>query len=285
MLGQYLNFYLDSENDILTVYNRSAGNCKDYSNVCMNLTDAEKLRELFKQFKPEAVIHTAAVSRPEECDSLPFHHVMEINYYLNEHLVELSNEFNSRFIFTSTDLVYNGDTGGMLDENSKPEPKSLYARTKTESENFIRNKSENYLILRTSLLYGIGLNGSSCSFHNMLQSFKKGERVRLFYDQFRTPLSLHNAASIIKKIISSDIKNQTVNFGGREKVSRYELGEMVCSRFNFDKSLIERTSLHDFEGQNRVYDVSMKTDLLRSFGFEQESIEESIEKIYIEFQI
>jgi len=282
LLGQYLNIYLNREHSILTVYNNSVGNCTEYNSLKTDLNNTYYLSEVIKEFRPDILIHTAAVSRPEECDKLSYEYVIKINYNLTELLSEYCNKIKCRLIFTSTDLVYDGDTNKIQDESSIPKPVSLYAQTKLDSENFIRENSNDYLILRTSLLYGIGLNGSSCNFHNMLISFKKGEKVRLFYDQYRTPLSLHNSAEIIDEIAKSDIKNVTMNFGGSERISRSELGEMVCRKFNFDLDLIEKTSLKESVTKNKVIDVSMNTDMLRSFGFSQMSIEESLEKIQSE---
>lgn len=282
LLGQYLNIYLNREHSILTVYNNSVGNCTEYNSLKTDLNNTYYLSEVIKEFRPDILIHTAAVSRPEECDKLSYEYVIKINYNLTKLLSEYCNKIKCRLIFTSTDLVYDGDTNKIQDESSIPKPVSLYAQTKLDSENFIRENCNDYLILRTSLLYGIGLNGSSCNFHNMLISFKKGEKVRLFYDQYRTPLSLHNSAEIIDEIAKSDIKNVTMNFGGSERISRSELGEMVCRKFNFDLDLIEKTSLKESVTKNKVIDVSMNTDMLRSFGFSQMSIEESLEKIQSE---
>ncbi|MFZ1321092.1 MAG: SDR family oxidoreductase [Ignavibacteria bacterium] len=282
LLGQYLNIYLNREHSILTVYNNSVGNCTEYNSLKTDLNNTYYLSEVIKEFRPDILIHTAAVSRPEECDKLSYEYVIKINYNLTKLLSEYCNKIKCRLIFTSTDLVYDGDTNKIQDESSIPKPVSLYAQTKLDSENFIRENCNDYLILRTSLLYGIGLNGSSCNFHNMLISFKKGEKVRLFYDQYRTPLSLHNSAEIIDEIAKSDIKNLTMNFGGSERISRSELGEMVCRKFNFDLDLIEKTSLKESVTKNKVIDVSMNTDMLRSFGFSQMSIEESLEKIQSE---
>lgn len=285
LLGQYLNINLSREHSILTVYNNSTGNCTEYNCIKSDLFNTDYLSEVMKSFRPDLLIHTAAVSRPEDCDKLPFDYVININYNLTKYLTDYCNELKCRLIFTSTDLVYDGDSDTIHRENSIPKPVSLYAQTKLDSENYIIENSNDYIVLRTSLLYGIGLNDSTCNFHNMINSFKIGEKVRLFYDQFRTPLSLHNAAEMISEIAKSDIKNVTMNFGGSERVSRSDIGEMVCKKFNFDIDLIEKTSLKDSVIKNKVIDVSMNTEMLRSLGLRQISIEESLEKILTEIDI
>jgi dTDP-4-dehydrorhamnose reductase len=279
LLGQYLNIALSKRNSILTVYNLNEGNCRLFPNAKLNISDKEKLREIFITFKPETVIHTAAISRPESCDELPIDYVMDVNVNASIEIARLCHIHKAKLIFTSTDLVYDGDQGQMLNEESKLSPVSLYASTKLQSEDGIRNNSDNYIILRTSLLFGMGLNGSVNNFHNMYYSFKNNKSVKLFYDQFRTPLSLKDASRLIEKLIRSDAKNTILNFGGKERVSRVELGEILCTLGQFDNSLIERTSMYDIPKLHKVADVSMNTEKMNSLGLIQKSIDESVIEI------
>lgn len=113
----------------------------------------------------------------------------------------------------------------------------------------------------------------------MNDTIKKGKPVKLFVDQFRTPISLHDAAEIITKIARIDITNEIINLGGVERVSRYELGEILCSVAGYDRSLLEKISLNDIPELPKVEDVSLNTGKLKTLGFNQMRIEESISKI------
>ncbi len=143
----------------------------------------------------------------------------------------------------------------------------------------VKETLENYLILRTALLYGFGLNHSRCHFHKMNEELKNDKPVKLFVDQYRTPISLPEATRIITEIAQMDITNETINLGGIERVSRYELGEILCSVEGYDKTLLQKISLNDVPDLAKVEDVSLNTDKLQSLGFKQMSIEESISKI------
>ena len=271
LLGQYLNVKLSGDNEILSLYNKNPGNCKNYASKEIDLSNKEKLDEIFITFNPDVVIHTAAISRPELCDSLPSD--------ATANLAELCDRYNSKLIFTSTDLVYDGDSGGMMSEEDLINPVSFYAETKIKSEDIIKNTFDNFVILRTSLLFGMGKNHSVNNFHNMILSFRKNKKVKLFYDQYRTPLSLNEASEIISQLINNNIRNITINFGGMERISRTELGEIVCRAGGFDTSLIERTSMYDIPDLHKVADVSMNTDKLNSLVIKRNSLEESVTKI------
>ena len=75
------------------------------------------------------------------------------------------------------------------------------------------------------------------------------------------------------------MKGEIVNFGGLERVSRYELGEILCDIANLDKRLLEKITMDDIPGFPKVEDVSMNTEKLQSYGFKQNEIKESIKEI------
>lgn len=279
LLGQYLNIELSKRHIILTLYNSNVGNCKDYHSLKLNICHEVSLRSAFNDFRPNVVIHTAAISHPILPEGISSKDVYNINVTATKLIAELCDKFNSKLIYTSTDLVYAGYRGSMLKEDAKLIPVSLYVETKLMGEIKIQETCDNYVILRTALLFGFGLNQSKNHFHQMFMDLKEDKQVRLFTDQFRTPLSLIEAARIINELISKDIKSEVINFGGLERVSRYELGERLCEIAKFDKNLLTKIKMDDVPRVQKVEDVSMNTDKLQSFGFKQKALDEMILEI------
>ena len=64
LLGQYLNIEAAIENDILTLYNNNVGNCDEFNSAKADITNFNLMEEIFSTFKPNVVIHTAAVTNP-----------------------------------------------------------------------------------------------------------------------------------------------------------------------------------------------------------------------------
>jgi len=279
LLGQYLNIEAAKENDILTLYNNNVGNCDEFKSTKADITNFNLMEEIFSTFKPNVVIHTAAVTNPIPLSSQNPKDVYNVNVNATKNIADLCNRFDTKLIYISTDLVYAGYRGSMLKEDAKLIPVSLYAETKLMGEMKVKETLENYLILRTALLYGFGLNHSRCHFHKMNEELKNDKPVKLFVDQFRTPIYSQDAVEIITKIAHMDIRNETINLGGVERVSRYEMGEILCSVAGYDKSLLQKISLDDIPELPKVEDVSLNTDKLQAHGFNQMSIEESISKI------
>jgi len=276
LLGQYLNIEATKNNDILTLYFTHQGNCLKYRSKQIDLLDDNLVDEVISSFKPEIVIHTAAFTNPVILPGQNTKEIFELNVNTTKQIAKHCERFKSKLIYVSTDLVYAGYRGSMPDENAKVIPVSLYAETKLMGEIKIKDTIENYLIFRTALLYGFGLNHSMCHFHKMYETLRRGEPVNLFTDQFRTPISLNDTARIIVKSCVKDLRNETMNLGGTERVSRYELGEMLCERAGFDKSLLQRITLDDVPDLPKVEDVSLNTEKLQSFGLKTRSIESNI---------
>jgi dTDP-4-dehydrorhamnose reductase len=279
LLGQYLNLFLSNKFELLTTYFNNKGNCSYFLSAQIDIRDNKKLEGIFSSFKPDVVIHTAAITNPIIKQGQSGKDYFDINVSATKNIAELCNQFGTKLIYISTDLVYAGYRGSMLKEDAKLIPVSLYAETKLMGEVKIKETFENYLILRTALLYGFGLNHSRCHFNKMNDELKNNKPVKLFTDQFRTPILLQEVADIISKIAEMDILKETINLGGTERVSRYELGEILCSVAGYDKSLLQKISLNDVPELPKVEDVSLNTDKLQSLGFKRKSIEENILRI------
>ena len=276
LLGQFLNKELAEHFDILTIFNAHKGNCEKFNSAKIDLTNFDLLTQLFESFNPNVVVHAAAISNPNAAMQLPTKDVYSINVKVTEHLAKLCAKHSAKLIYLSTDLVYAGYRGFMLNEDAKLIPVSLYAETKLLGEIKIKNIFDNYLILRTALLYGLSSTHAVNHFQEMYEKLKSGISIPLFIDQYRTPLALHDAARFIREIIQKNFKTETLNFGGLERASRFELGETLCRVANLDKNLLDKISLNDLPNYPAVADVSMNTDRLQSYGIKQQTIEEAV---------
>ena len=279
LLGQYLNPILSEEHDILTQFNTKLGNCFKYKFVQADITDYNKIKSLLTYFKPDIIIHTAAISSVQNSRKLPSKLVYEVNVNASRNLAELSSSLKIKLFYTSTDQVYAGYRGSMVNEEGKLIPASFYAETKLMGEEKIMKASDDYIILRTGLLYGFGLYGTNTHFNYIYRNLKDRKPVKLFYDQYRTPISLGEAARIISELLKLNIKNEVINLGGKERLSRLELGERLCQIAGLDSSQIERISMYDIPDVPDAADVSMNTDKLQSLGITLKGVNESLTEI------
>ena len=279
LLGQHLNLTISQNFTILTTYKNNIGNCNNFPSSYIDVLQKQEVEKIFKEFTPEVVIHTAAITNPVPKENQSDKDYFETNVKATKNIAQLCNLYNSKIIYISTDLVYAGYRGSFLKEDAKLIPASLYAETKLVGEMKVKESTDNYLILRTALLYGFGLNHSRSHFHFMYDELRKNKPIKLFIDQFRTPISLKDSAQITTELAGMDLKSETINLGGTQRVSRFELGEMICSIAGFDKYLIQKIKMDDIPDLPKVEDVSLNTDKLKSLGMEARTIEENIREI------
>lgn len=279
LLGQYMNLTASKNFKILTAYNNHPGNCREFLSKKIDLLNEKELNILFQEFKPEIVMHTAAITNPVPKENQSAKDYFDVNVIATKNIVMLCELYHSKLIYISTDLVYAGYRGSFLKEDAKLIPASLYAETKLVGESKVKEFTDNYLILRTALLYGFGLNHSRCHFHFMYDELKNNRPVKLFADQFRTPISLNDASRIIAHLTEMDLKGETINLGGMERVSRYELGEILCSLAGFDNNRLQKITTDEIPNYSKVEDVSLNIEKLESLGLKPRTIEENIGEI------
>ncbi|GMU87195.1 MAG: hypothetical protein AMXMBFR48_24360 [Ignavibacteriales bacterium] len=279
LLGQYLNKALSQKYEILTCWNKHQGNCTDYPNLRLDLTNNDKITGTVREFQPDVIVHAAAFASPILPPEISTAYVNQVNVTATALLAKLAQEQVARMIYTSTDLVYAGYRGSMLTESAKLVPLSLYAETKLIGEGKVARECENHVILRTSLMYGIGLNHAVSHFTGMVKALREGNPIKLFTDQIRTPLSYPDAARMIGEIIERSEISGIYNFGGKDRLSRFEMGEILCKLGGFDTSLLIPSSCRDIPNYPAVEDVSLNTDKLGESGIYANSYEHEVKTL------
>jgi dTDP-4-dehydrorhamnose reductase len=116
VLGQYLNCYLSRHNEILTVYHTKQGNCLHFNAAKADINDTHRMHDLFAMFRPEVVIHAAAMSTPLLPQGITPAQVYNTNVNAVKNISELCNHSHAKMIYISTDLVYAGYRGSFLKE-------------------------------------------------------------------------------------------------------------------------------------------------------------------------
>jgi len=62
--------------------------------------------------------------------------------------------------------------------------------------------------------------------------------VRLFVDQFRTPVYVGDIVRAIERLITQQPQHQVYHLGGAERVSRWEFGCRFADVFGYDRALL-----------------------------------------------
>jgi dTDP-4-dehydrorhamnose reductase len=239
----------------------------------VDLHDSHRLERAFREVEPDAVIHAAAVSDPNQCEAEPeYSHA--INVAATKKWAELCAETKIPFIFTSTDLVFDG-TRAPYRESDRTAPVSRYGRQKAEAEQLVLEAHPGAAVCRMPLMFGDAPAHASSFLQPTIEALRKGETLRLFTDEYRNPVSGASAARGLLVVLEKGYSG-VLHLGGRDRVSRFEFGEMVC-RIMAGVGRIEAVKQADIlMAAARPADVSLCSDRAYSLGYDPPPIEQQI---------
>jgi dTDP-4-dehydrorhamnose reductase len=190
----------------------------------VDLGKNDQVATAFHEVRPSIVIHAAAISSIADCFRDP-DRARSVNVHGTRHLAELSARAGIRFIYVSTDLVFDGERGD-YSETDPTAPLSMYASTKAEAERAVLEIPHS-VVVRVSLMYGPSRNGRLSFFDQQLAAMRKGDSLTLFEDEWRSPLDLKTAASALASVARSDYVG-ILHIGGPERMSRLAMGQRVA---------------------------------------------------------
>ena len=165
----------------------------------LDITDAQATIKYVKEIKPYAVVNCAAYTNVDGCEANE-ELAMKINAIGPRNLAVAASEAGAKLVHISTDYVFPGDGDHPYRETDTPSPVSAYGRTKLAGENFVKDFSNRFFILRTAWLYGDGKN----FVRTMLALSEKHDKIGVVDDQLGNPTSAKELASAIHKLIPTD---------------------------------------------------------------------------------
>ncbi|HSU52616.1 MAG TPA: SDR family oxidoreductase [Candidatus Dormibacteraeota bacterium] len=219
----------------------------------LDLADFPKVRDRFQVERPEVIIHCAALSKSPECQKNPGL-ARKLNVEVSRVLAELALDI--ALLFFSTDLVFDGKRGN-YEEQDLPNPLSVYGETKAEAESLVL-ANPRHTVVRTSLNYGISPSGDRAFNELMAQQWTRGQTTRLFSDEFRSPIAAEVTARAIWELIGEK-RTGLFHVAGSERLSRWEIGNLIATRYRGAAPRIEATSIRDYQGEPRPADTSLNS--------------------------
>ncbi len=232
---------------------------KEVFSHSLNMARLSEAERILNAVQPEVILHTAAYSNLDFCESNKSAAKI-VNCDFTVALCQAAREKNIRFIFTSTDMVFDGKSGEYVEQDAV-NPQNYYGETKVMAEEVLASLGKNVVIARLALVYGFGMTTNSSFFGDMIRQITTGKNVTLFDDQYRSPISVHNLAEALLELAENDFSG-TIHLCGAERINRWDFGKKTCSIFGLPANNLKRGSMFDTaQPAVRPQDVSMKNVL------------------------
>jgi dTDP-4-dehydrorhamnose reductase len=186
MLGQDLTARLQARHEVIPLTRADA-----------DITDADGITGAIRRASPEAVVHTAALTAVDRCESerdLAF----RVNGDGTRNIALACGDLKIPLLYLSTDYVFDGKKKEPYVETDATHPINVYGESKLEGERQVSRLLEHYWIVRTSWLFG--LHGRNFV-RAIVDQANSGVTLRVVSDQFGSPTYTEDLASGIGTIL------------------------------------------------------------------------------------
>jgi dTDP-4-dehydrorhamnose reductase len=242
----------------MEVYSSDIQSLSIYGNfVKLDISGKTQVDEAFKTIKPDVVVHAATLTDVDKCETNK-ELAWKINVEGTRNIVEAAQSAGSFLIYISTDYVFSGEKGNYK-ETDKPDPINYYGLTKLKAEEIVQAQTE-YFIGRPSVIYGSTPAAGKVNFALwLIETLRKGERVKIVTDQWNTPTFNTNLAEMTLEVIERRLTG-IYHTCGATRVSRLDFAMQIADAFDLDKSLIDSVLSSQFTWPaKRPLDSSLDT--------------------------
>ncbi|HBU69945.1 MAG TPA: dTDP-4-dehydrorhamnose reductase [Elusimicrobia bacterium] len=283
MLGTELTGTLEPKHTIIGLDINAASSSRNIIKV--DLTDPQSTYEAITKANPDIVIHTAAVTNVDLCETDP-----DLAYRMNAlatRNVALScQRFDAVMVYISTDYVFSGDDTpeGGYSEFHEVNPVSVYGASKLAGERFVRDLLSKYFIVRTSWLFG-SLRANFVT--QIADAVTSDGSVKTASDMVSSPTNVRDLSQALARLIETNLYG-TYHISNSGYASRYEIGLEIAKMLNGSSEAISKIELKNLNlPAKRPCFSAMRNYVWKLNGFEplrswQESVGEFLkEKGYL----
>lgn len=213
--------------------------------ACLDVTNKEEVQDAISFFKPDCIVHTAALTDVDKCE-LQKDLCWKVNVEATENIVRAAEKCNSFLLHISTDFVFDGKEGP-YDEEAIPNPVNHYGFSKLAAENIIKASSLNWAIARTLSIFGHAplLNRSNIILW-VKNNLEKKNTIPVVNDQWRTPTLAEDLAWGCYLILKNRHQG-IINISGKELLTPYQMAIKTANYFNLDTQYIKEVDSSSFK--------------------------------------
>jgi len=201
----------------------------------LDVSDSKGTERIILNYKPNIVIHAAAVVGIRECEENK-ELAWKVNVEGTQNIVNAIKKLDNNCYLTyiSTACVFAGENEKFYTEYDVPAPKNYYSLTKLCGE-IVTRQYENACIARTNFV-----------------AKRQWKYPKAFTDRFGTYLFSDNVAEGIKEVVDKKEKG-IIHIVGSKRMSMYDLAILAGSKN------VGKMTLKEYNGPPVTIDMSLST--------------------------
>lgn len=199
----------------------------------LDVARADSINIFFRNKRPDIIVHSAALTDVDYCQNNP-QEAMRVNLIGTENLFPYAE--NKRFLFFSTDYVFDGKSEKPYTENDKPNPISVYGKSKHAAEKAVNEVLSNFVIVRTSWL----LSSSGGFLKKISSLYAQKNELFVVNDIKGSPTVIDFLCLATIRLLESSFCG-TVNVANSGEATWYEVAKEYFSLINADPGRVKKT--------------------------------------------
>lgn len=183
----------------------------------LDVADPLQVRAALQAFAPDVVIHGAALTDVDLCETDP-----DLAYRVNalgtQNVALACQRCGAAMVYISTDYVFDGRQGSPYFEHDAPAPLSIYGRSKLAGEWAVQAFLQRFYIVRTAWLYAVGGRNFV---ETVLRLARERGALTMVTDEVGSPTYAPDLAEAIARLLPSELYG-LYHFANSGTCSRYE---------------------------------------------------------------
>lgn len=194
----------------------------------LDITNSEQVDLIVGKFKPDVIMHHAAYTAVDKAED-DYDTCYKVNIEGTANLLAIAQKFKSKFLYISTDYVFDGKKEGFYEIDDTKNPQSIYGKSKDESEKIVKDYQKSFIV---RISWAFGLNGNNFV-KTMLKLSKTKDTISVVNDQFGSPTYTVDLAILLCDMIET------------EKYGIYHAtNEGYCSWYEFAIKIFEYSNIN-----------------------------------------
>ena len=166
----------------------------------LDITDEKAVSDFIHEYKPDVIMHNAAWTAVDKAEQMK-EAVYAVNALGPKYIAKAAKEVGAKMFYISTDYVFNGKGEKPFEVDDPKEGLSVYAQTKSQGEDFVREYNDKYFILRTSWVFGI--NGNNY-IKTMLKLAETKTELNIVCDQIGSPTYTYDLSKLMCDMMETE---------------------------------------------------------------------------------
>lgn len=166
----------------------------------LDIADAGAVERTLEEHGPDLILNSAAYTDVDGCET-ETGTAYRANALGPRNLAQHGERLGCELLHVSTNYVFDGEAGRPYGPDDLPNPISAYGRTKLAGEEYIRNLSSRWYVVRSAGVYGEGHN----FVRTMLRVGVEHDTLKVKGDEYISPTYAEDLARGIAEIIDSGL--------------------------------------------------------------------------------